>query len=71
MRLSDWLPRENGDVLAANGGDGNLVALAPSGRQIGEKTIAPDGAGALFGLAVNFGQLFFVDDAENQLNVLS
>ncbi len=60
----------NGDLLAANGGDGNLVALTPGGQQIGEKVITPGGAGALFGLAVNFGRLFFVDDSENQLNVL-
>jgi hypothetical protein len=61
----------NGDLLVANGGDGNLVALTPSGRQIGEKLIAPGGAGALFGLAVNVGRLYFVDDSENQLNFLS
>jgi hypothetical protein len=59
-----------GDLLAANGGDGNLVALTPSGHQIGEKTIAPGGAGALFGLALDAGRLYFVDDVENQLNVL-
>jgi hypothetical protein len=62
---------KNGDLLAANGGDGNLVALSPGGRQIGDKTIAPGGAGALFGLVVDSGRLFFVDDVENQLNVLS
>jgi sugar lactone lactonase YvrE len=61
----------NGDLLAVNGGGGDLVALTPSGQQIGEKDITPGGAGALFGLAVDFGRLFFVDDSENQLNVLS
>jgi NHL repeat len=61
----------NGDLLAVNGGDGNLVALSPSGHQIGEKLISPGGPGALFGLAVDFGRLYFVDDSENQLNVLN
>jgi hypothetical protein len=61
----------NGDLLAANGGDGNLVALTAGGTQIGEKVIAPNGGGSLFGLAVDAGSLFFVDDSENQLNVLS
>jgi len=61
----------NGDLLAANGDDGNLVALTPSGTQLGEKVIAPSGGGSLFGLAVSSGRLFFVDDSENQLNELS
>ncbi len=62
----------NGNLLAANGGDGNLVELSPSGAQLGEKTISPGGAGALFGLALSRagGALYFVDDSENQLNVL-
>lgn len=61
----------SGDLLAVNGGDGNLVALTPGGHQIGEKLISPGGPGALFGLAVDSGRLYFVDDSENQLNVLS
>jgi hypothetical protein len=61
----------NGDLFAANGGDGNLVALTPSGTQLGEQVIAPAGGGSLFGLAVSFGRLYFVDDSENQLNALS
>jgi hypothetical protein len=61
-----------GNVLVANGGDGNLVELSPSGAQLGEKTISPGGAGALFGLALSRAgdALYFVDDSENQLNVL-
>ena len=55
-----------------NGGDGNLVEMSPFGTQLGEKTISPGGGGALFGLAVSKGDgaLYFVDDSENQLNVL-
>ena len=62
----------DGSLLAANGGDGNLVDVSPSGAQLGEKTISPGGAGALFGLAVsgNGKSLYFVDDSENLLNVL-
>ena len=43
----------NGNLLVANGGDGNLVELSPSGAQLGEKSISPAGGGALFGLAVS------------------
>jgi hypothetical protein len=64
--------KANGNLLAVNGGDGNLVELSPFGTQLGEKTISPGGGGALFGLAVSKGDgaLYFVDDSENQLNVL-
>jgi hypothetical protein len=63
---------KNGYLLAVNGGDGNLVEMSPFGTQLGEKTISPGGGGALFGLAVSKGDgaLYFVDDSENQLNVL-
>jgi hypothetical protein len=62
----------DGNVLAANGGDGNLVEVSPSGVQLGEKTISAGGGGALFGLAVsqNGRAVYFVDDSENQLNIL-
>ena len=62
----------NGDLLAVNAGDGNLVEISPSGSQVGEKTISPGGGGALFGLALSRdgSALYFVDDSENQLNVL-
>ena len=54
------------------GSDGNLVELSPYGTQLGEKTISPCGGRALFGLAVSVDgrALYFVDDSENQLNVL-
>jgi hypothetical protein len=62
----------NGNLLTVNGGDGNLVELSPSGTQLGEKTVSPCGGGALFGLALSRAgnALYFVDDSENQLNVL-
>ena len=62
----------NGNLLAVNSGDGNLAELSPFGTQLGEKIISPGGGGALFGLALsrNGTALYFVDDSENQLNVL-
>jgi len=68
----DLVTTPNGNLLAANGGDGNLVELSGFGMQIGEKTISPGGGGALFGLALSRDAhaLYFVDDSENQLNVL-
>jgi hypothetical protein len=63
-----------GDVLTANGGDGNLVETAPDGAQVAVKTIDTNngGAGNLFGLAVKPGAdaVYFVDDFSNTLNLL-
>jgi len=66
----------NGDILTANGGNGNLVEVTPSGAQIAVRRLdssgSPPGAGALFGLAVApFGAaVYYVDDATNTLNLL-
>jgi hypothetical protein len=69
----------NGDVLTANGGDGNLVETTPVGMQVAVKmldtTPAPPGApgnGTLFGLAVAPAGdgVYFVDDGSNTLNLL-
>jgi hypothetical protein len=64
-----------GDILSANGGNGNLVATTPGGRQVAvtalDTTGTPPGAGALFGLAVApHGGVYFVDDNTNTLNLL-
>jgi len=63
----------NGNILAVNGNNGLLVFISPFGGQISkvflDTTGTPPGAGALFGLADVDGRIFFVDDAENQLNV--
>jgi len=55
----------NGDVVTANGADGNLVETTPSGRTVAVKTLVPDGGGDLFGLAVapSHRGLYSVDDA--------
>ena len=69
----------NGDILTANGGDGNLVETTPAGDQVAVKMLdtspvpgAPNGNGTLFGVAVAPGGtgLYFVDDGTNTLNLL-
>jgi DNA-binding beta-propeller fold protein YncE len=64
----------NGDLIAANGDDGNLVEVTPSGNQIATKLVdstgSPPGAGTLFGLFAVPGKVYFVDDGSNTLNVL-
>jgi hypothetical protein len=62
----------NGDIIAANAGDGNLVEVTPHGDQVAVKTVEAAGAGSLFGLvaAPNDNGVYFVDDATNALNLL-
>jgi hypothetical protein len=69
----------NGDILTANGGDGNLVETTPAGQQVAVKMLdtspappGPNGNGTLFGLALAPGGtgVYFVDDATNTLNLL-
>ena len=64
----------NGDLLAANGGDNNLVELTQGGKFVAVRdvdTTDPPG-GALFGLATTAypHQVYFVNDDTNTLNVL-
>lgn len=66
---------EGGHVLTANGGDGYLTETNRAGTQIAKfllnGTGTPAGGGALFGLAFDSdGNIVFVDDDENALNVL-
>jgi sugar lactone lactonase YvrE len=66
----------DGAILTVNGGDGNLVATTPDGKQIQTVQLdgsgSPAGAGALFGLAPAHGDdVYFVDDAANTFNVLN
>ena len=66
----------NGDLVTVNAGDGRAVEVNPGGVLVSvrwlDKSGAPPGAGALFGLAVTPGgnALYFVDDATNTLNLL-
>jgi hypothetical protein len=67
----------NGDIVTANGNDGNLVETEPDGDQVFVKLVdntggPPPGAGTLFGLTVVDGVgVYFVDDGSNTLNLLS
>ena len=60
----------NGDVLTVNANDGNIVEVTPGGAQT-VKTLIPDGAGDLFGLAVKPGAdaVYFVNDGDNTLDL--
>ncbi len=65
----------NGDIVTANGNDGNLVDTNPTAhRQVAVVSVdnsgSPPGAGALFGLAVVSSGVYFVDDATNTFNLL-
>jgi sugar lactone lactonase YvrE len=66
-----------GDVITVNGGDGNAVETTPDGEQVATKTLVPDGAGTLFGLAIapHRTGIYFVNDsgtgtAANSLQLL-
>ncbi|MGO9560296.1 MAG: hypothetical protein ACLPYW_14585 [Acidimicrobiales bacterium] len=60
----------NGDLIVTNGGNGNAVEISPAGRQIAKVTLAKDGAGDLFGLALtaNGRGIVFVNDGSNALD---
>jgi hypothetical protein len=62
----------DGDILAANAGDGNMVEINLLGQQVAVKNVDVSGAGAgtLFGLAVALNGIYYVDDGNNTLNVL-
>jgi predicted lipoprotein with Yx(FWY)xxD motif len=64
----------NGDIITTNGGDGNMVETTPAGRQVAVRTAdTKTGAGSLFGLAIDpsGSGIYFVDDGENALELLS
>ena len=54
-----------GDVLTVNGANGNIVETSPRGHHASVKTLVPNGAGDLFGIAIAPGGhgVDFVDDA--------
>lgn len=64
----------NGDLIAANGTNGNLVEITPDGAQVDFRRVDsgghPPGSGDLFGLFAVPGAVYFVDDGTNTLNVL-
>ncbi len=63
----------NGDVIAANAADGNMVEVNSAGQQVATRTVdTKTGAGSLFGLVVapSGKRIYFVDDGDNTLKVL-
>jgi sugar lactone lactonase YvrE len=54
----------NGDIVTANGGDGNLVETTSAGRQVATRTLVPNGGGDLFGLALapSGNGIYYVND---------
>ncbi len=61
----------NGNIVAANGGDGNLVEITPFGHQVAAPQLIAAGAGDLFGLTIapcGHGVLF-VNDGDNTLDL--
>lgn len=64
---------DGGHLVAANGGDGNLVELSRRGEQLATRTVDTTGAGTLFGITFSPSRqgLYFVDDGSNTLNLLA
>jgi sugar lactone lactonase YvrE len=64
----------NGNVIAANGGDGNAVEVAPDGTQVDVAQLDPlNNGGDLFGLTLTpqGHGILFVDDGDNTLRLLN
>ena len=66
-----------GDIVTANGANGQIVQTAPGGHHVASRTLVPNGAGDLFGIALtpNGRGMYFVNDigsgaASNSLQVL-
>jgi hypothetical protein len=59
----------NGDIITANGGDGNVIETTPSGHQVAKKVLHSNGAGDLFGVDATSSGLWFVDDGASTLRL--
>jgi hypothetical protein len=61
----------NGDILATNAGNGNVVEITPAGKQLMTRTLdTKTGAGSLFGLVLDGNKIYYVDDGDNTVKVL-
>jgi hypothetical protein len=62
----------NGDILTANGGDGNIVETTPPGAEF-QPFDTEAGEGGLFGLAVapDLRGVYFVNDSNNTLGLIN
>lgn len=64
----------HGNIITANGADGNLVETTPEGQQVAVKTVeTATGAGSLFGIVIapHGRGVYFVDDGDNTLKVFT
>jgi hypothetical protein len=63
----------NGDLIALNGNDGNAIEVNPEGKQVAKVTLVKNGAGDLFGAAIEPGAqgLVFVNDGTNAIDLAS
>jgi DNA-binding beta-propeller fold protein YncE len=61
----------NGDILSANGDDGNIVETTPAGAEF-QPFETEAGGGGLFGLTLTPDEhgVYFVNDSENTLDLL-
>ncbi len=61
----------NGDILATDAGDGNVVEITPAGKQLMTRALdTKTGAGSLFGLVLDGDKIYYVDDGDNTVKVL-
>lgn len=63
----------NGDILATNAGNGNMVEISPAGKQLLIRTAdKKTGAGTLFGLVVtpSGNGIYYTDDGDNTVKFL-
>jgi hypothetical protein len=61
-----------GNLMTTNAGDGNVVETTPTGKRVMTRTLdTKTGAGSLFGLVLAGDKLFYVDDGDNTVKVLS
>jgi len=67
----------NGHIITVNGGDGNATEITATGTQVASELLddtggPPPGNGALFGVVFDgIGNIYFVDDNSNTLNLLN
>jgi hypothetical protein len=61
----------NGDLVVVNGGNGRATELTEHGMQVATKTLVKQGAGDLFGIAMNpsGSGMLFTNDGTNALDI--
>ena len=59
----------NGDLIVANGNNGNAVEITPAGHQLTTRTLVKNGAGDLFGIITTQAGIVAVNDGTNALEL--